>query len=97
MPLDDRHLFVLLLQKTRCVFATGERRERLVSLLDAQGRSTIGANDFVAMSLVFPGRPRVLFLADHPRSGQAIDEKMLPAFRAACIAFARCAASAPNR
>lgn len=97
MPLDDRHLFVLLLQKTRCVFATGERRERLVSLLDAQGRSTIGANDFVAMSLVFPGRPRVLFLADHPRSGQAIDEKMLPAFRAACIAFARCVASAPNR
>lgn len=89
VALDTRNLFALLLQKNRCVFANGERRERLVGLLDAQARSKIGNSDFMVMSLVAPGHPRVMFLADHGHSGRPIDEKLFPAFRAACMAFAR--------
>lgn len=94
VPMDARHLFPALLQKTRCMFASGERRERLASLLDAHGRSTMGSSDFIAMSLVAPGRPRMLFLADHGHSRRAIDEKLYPAFKAACLAFARRASAA---
>lgn len=96
VPMDARHLFAMLLRKTRCVFATGEQRERLATLLDSQVRSTMGNSDFIVMSIVAPGRSRVLFFVDRGHSGQSIDEKLCPAFKAACLAFARRAPTAAN-
>jgi HD-like signal output (HDOD) protein len=87
--LDAKHLFALLMQKSQGVLASGERRERLAALLDSEGRSRIGASDFLAMSLHAGDRPRALFVADLGRSGRAIPENLYPAFKAACLGFAR--------
>ena len=87
--LDERSLFALLLHKTQGVLASGEQRVRLVELLDEQGRTRMGGSDFLAMAIHDGHLPRALFIADHGRTGQPVAENLYPAFKAACLTFAR--------
>lgn len=88
MPLGGTDLFSRLAGKTQGVWAGGDNRERVASLLLPEQGARIGRSDFLAMSVAGNDRAGGLVLADRGAGGGPIPDRLFAPFKAMCVQLA---------
>jgi HD-like signal output (HDOD) protein len=88
MPLGGTDLFSRLSGNMQGVWAGGDNRERVASLLLPEQGARIGRSDFLAMSVRGNDGAGGLVIADRGSAGGAIPDRLYAPFKALCVKLA---------